>query len=398
MSLVTFTGASQFTFVSVLGRGRRRAAAALPPALLLAGRNTIYALSLRAVLRGGPLRRAVDAHLVIDESTAMAHAQRDRRAKRRAFLAHRARDLRVLERRDAARRAGRAAGSATRATLGLDAIFPAIFLALLVPQVRDRAALGAALLGAAIALALLPFTPAGVPVMAAVLGCVRSCCAGGRPDELVGRARAVRAPPTGSRPRASLLAGRVAATAGAACSLELVVVPVLAALILVQTLDGGRAIVLDARLPALLVAAVPGLAPRADPRDRARRRRDRGAAAPGRRLSGGRDAPRTREERVRGARKCARYGSDSEYAPRPCVAAYSTCAVLARASARRPRRSAARCPRATHAVLAGREPQHAEVVAAYRSPVSSLRAMPVTGWSPMSYERSVNVAVLWLGS
>ena len=50
MSLATFTGASQLTFVSVLGAGGT-AAAALPPALLLAGRNTIYALSLKTVLR-----------------------------------------------------------------------------------------------------------------------------------------------------------------------------------------------------------------------------------------------------------------------------------------------------------------------------------------------------------
>src|SRR4051812_41986575 len=86
MSALTFTGASQFTFVSVLTAGGG-AAAALPPALLLAGRNTVYALSLRGVLRGGALARARDAQLVIDESTAMAHAQDEPAAKRRAFLA-----------------------------------------------------------------------------------------------------------------------------------------------------------------------------------------------------------------------------------------------------------------------------------------------------------------------
>ena len=85
MSLLTFTGASQFTFVSVIASGGP-VVAGLPPALLLAARNGIYAVSLRDVLRGGPLRRAVDAHLVIDESTAMAHAQDERSEKRRAFL------------------------------------------------------------------------------------------------------------------------------------------------------------------------------------------------------------------------------------------------------------------------------------------------------------------------
>src|SRR3954454_12057577 len=57
MTLLTFTGASQFTFVSVVGAGGG-AAAALPPALLLAGRNAVYALSLKSVLRGSVARRA----------------------------------------------------------------------------------------------------------------------------------------------------------------------------------------------------------------------------------------------------------------------------------------------------------------------------------------------------
>jgi 4-azaleucine resistance transporter AzlC len=170
MSLVTFTGASQLTFVSVLGAGGT-AAAALPPALLLAGRNTIYALSLKSVLRSGRLRRAVDAHLVIDESTAMAHAQKEPADKRRAFLLT---AIAIFITWNAGTLLGALAGGGLGdpRDYGLDAIFPAIFLALLVPQVRDRAALGAALLGAAIALVLLPLTPAGVPVMAAVLGCV----------------------------------------------------------------------------------------------------------------------------------------------------------------------------------------------------------------------------------
>jgi 4-azaleucine resistance transporter AzlC len=171
MSLVAFTGASQFTFVSVLGAGGG-VAAGLPPALLLAGRNAIYALSLREVLRGGRLRRAVSAHLVIDESTAMAHAQDQPADKRRAFVATGAAifvcwNLGTL--------AGALAGGALTdpRSLGLDAIFPAVFLALLVPQLAaGRRAVGAAMLGAAIALVLLPLAPPGVPVMASVIGCL----------------------------------------------------------------------------------------------------------------------------------------------------------------------------------------------------------------------------------
>jgi 4-azaleucine resistance transporter AzlC len=167
MSLVTFTGASQFSFVSVFAAGGG-VAAALPPALLLAGRNGIYALSLGAVIRGGPLRRAAEAHLVIDESTAMAHAQEDERAKRRAFLAT---GLAIFACWNAGTLLGALAGGVVGdpRDLGLDAIFPAVFLALLVPQVRGREAMGAAVAGAAIALVLVPVAPAGVPVMVSVL-------------------------------------------------------------------------------------------------------------------------------------------------------------------------------------------------------------------------------------
>jgi branched chain amino acid efflux pump len=170
MSLVTFTGASQFTLVSVIGTGGT-AAAALPPALLLAGRNTIYGLSLGHVLRGSRWRKALDAHLVIDESTAMAHAQRDPRDKRRAFLLT---ALAIFACWNLGTLVGALAGTGLGdpREFGLDAIFPAVFLALLAPQLRRSDAVSAALAGAAIALVLLPLTPAGVPVMASALACI----------------------------------------------------------------------------------------------------------------------------------------------------------------------------------------------------------------------------------
>jgi predicted branched-subunit amino acid permease len=55
---------------------------------------------------------------------------------------------------------------------GLDAAFPALFLALLVPQVRTRAALVAAAGGGVIALVLIPFVPAGTPIVAATAACL----------------------------------------------------------------------------------------------------------------------------------------------------------------------------------------------------------------------------------
>jgi 4-azaleucine resistance transporter AzlC len=167
MSLVAFTGASQFTFVSVMGAGGG-VAAALPPAVLLAARNGIYALSLGSVLRRGSWRGAVDAHLVIDESTAMAHAQRDPVNRRRGFVLT---AVAIFVCWNAGTLGGALAGGVLGdpKDFGLDAVFPAVFLALVVPQLRSGAALRAALAGAAIAAVLLPVAPVGVPVMASAL-------------------------------------------------------------------------------------------------------------------------------------------------------------------------------------------------------------------------------------
>ena len=106
MSLVCFTGASQLTFASVIGAGGG-VAGALPPALLLAGRNALYALSLKGVLTGTVPKRALRAQGVIDETTAMAHAQTTLAAKRRAFDLTAVLPVHGVEHRDAGRRARR---------------------------------------------------------------------------------------------------------------------------------------------------------------------------------------------------------------------------------------------------------------------------------------------------
>lgn len=170
LSLLTFTGASQFTFVSVVAAGGS-VASAFPPALLLAARNGIYALSLKQVLPRSRVRQALDAQLVIDESTAMAHAQPTPERKRRAFLAT---GVSVFVLWNLGTLIGAAAGEGLGdpKDLGLDAIFPAVFLALLAPQLRRDGAVGAAIGGAAFAVVLLPLTPAGVPVMVAVLAAI----------------------------------------------------------------------------------------------------------------------------------------------------------------------------------------------------------------------------------
>jgi predicted branched-subunit amino acid permease len=108
---------------------------------------------------------------VIDESTAMARAEDDPRAARRAFLAT---GVSVWICWNAGTLAGALVGGGLGdpRALGLDAMFPAAFLALLAPQLRRPGAPVAALAGAVAALALVPFAPAGVPVIAALAGVV----------------------------------------------------------------------------------------------------------------------------------------------------------------------------------------------------------------------------------
>jgi len=170
MSMLVFTGASQFAFVGVLAGGGG-ALAAMGPAVMLAVRNAAYGLSLASILPPRLRDRALAAHLVIDETTAMARAQSEPDAARRAFLAT---GVSVWVFWNAGTLAGALLGGGIGdpSTLGLDAMFPAAFLALLAPQLRRPGAPVAAAAGVVIALALVPFAPAGVPIIAALAGVV----------------------------------------------------------------------------------------------------------------------------------------------------------------------------------------------------------------------------------
>ena len=170
MSMLTFTGASQFAFIGVLAAGGG-ALAAIAPAVTLAIRNAAYGLSLAPILPRRLRNRALAAHLVIDESTAMARAEDDPGAARHAFLAT---GISVWVGWNAGTLAGALLGGmlGDPRMLGLDAMFPAAFLALLAPQLRRPGAPAAALTGALIAVCLVPVAPAGVPVVAALAGVV----------------------------------------------------------------------------------------------------------------------------------------------------------------------------------------------------------------------------------
>jgi 4-azaleucine resistance transporter AzlC len=168
MSLTTFAGSAQFAMVSVLGAGGT-VAAAIVAAVLLNARYGPMALSAASVFRGGRIRRLLEAQLLVDESWALA--QRDGEFDRRVMIGA---GLALYVGWSTGTAIGVLAGDSIGdpAALGLDAAFPALFLALLVPLVRKRDALSAALLGAGIALLLTPITPAGIPVVAATAACL----------------------------------------------------------------------------------------------------------------------------------------------------------------------------------------------------------------------------------
>ena len=106
MSLLVFTGASQFSAVSVIGSGGA-AAAALGGASILAARNAVYGLAMSRMIGGSLGRRLVAAQLTIDESTAMATAQDRPVRPPLRLLGHRPGGLCLLEHGDAGRRARR---------------------------------------------------------------------------------------------------------------------------------------------------------------------------------------------------------------------------------------------------------------------------------------------------
>lgn len=179
LSIVAFTGASQFAFVGVVAAGGGPLSGAATAALL-GTRNALYGLRLSGLLglRGG--ERLVGAQLVIDESTAVALGQEDESAARLGFWATGAAvfvlwNLATL----VGGLGGTALGDPRR--YGLDAAVPAAFVALLAPRLRGRTAWSTAVAAAGVALVLVPVAPAGVPVLAASLVAVGAGLFGRRP-------------------------------------------------------------------------------------------------------------------------------------------------------------------------------------------------------------------------
>tara|TARA_Y100000748_G_scaffold98893_1_gene82352 strand:+ start:96 stop:764 length:669 start_codon:yes stop_codon:yes gene_type:complete len=164
LSSLTFTGASQFAAVSVIDSGGNPVTA-VGSALLLAARNSLYGPLVAPLLRTpSRIRRAVAIHLVIDETTAMATAQNTLEESRDAFWFT---GIWLFIFWNTGTIIGVLVGGLLEdpSVWGLDAAFPAAFVALLLPHLRTRAKRITAFMGAAITVVAVPLSPVGLPVL-----------------------------------------------------------------------------------------------------------------------------------------------------------------------------------------------------------------------------------------
>lgn len=170
LSLVVYAGASQLLFIGVLLADGGPVSAAIA-GLLVNLRHLPFGFAVADVLRGGWLRGLVGAHLLTDEATAFTVARSDPAARRAAYWLS---GVGVFASWNVGVAAGvlggRLVGDNTH-TLGLDAAFPAVLVALVLPSLRDdRAARRAVAAGSVVAVAAALVLPAGLPVLAALVG------------------------------------------------------------------------------------------------------------------------------------------------------------------------------------------------------------------------------------
>lgn len=170
LSLLLFTGGSQFAFVGIIGSGGNPVAA-VATSTLVGIRNGLYGLQLARILRLTGWRRVAAAHVTIDESTAVALAQGSRDAQRAGFWSG---GLSVFAFWNLSTLVGAVVGNAIGdpRVWGLDAAAAAAFVGLIWPRLRDGTGRVTAILAAAIALVSLAPLPAGVPVLLAAVAAV----------------------------------------------------------------------------------------------------------------------------------------------------------------------------------------------------------------------------------
>jgi predicted branched-subunit amino acid permease len=172
LSLLMFSGGSQFAFIGVLAAGGPAAlGAAVVSAWLLGVRNGFYAVRMSPILKLSGLQKLIPALLTIDESTAVSTVQETSAKQKFGFWAT---GISVFVFWNSMTLLGALLGDALGdpKTWGLDAAAAAAFLALLWPRLRERQPLAVAALALLIAVLAAPFLPAGIPVILAGLSAV----------------------------------------------------------------------------------------------------------------------------------------------------------------------------------------------------------------------------------
>jgi len=162
LSLLVFAGGSQFAAVGLAGNP----VAGVVAGLLLNTRLAAFGVLAAPFLGGTGWRRFAGSHLVVDETVALALEHEDREEARATFFFT---GILLFVCWNVVTVVGAAVGDVLGdpTTIGLDGAFPAVFVALLAPRLVRADARRAAAGGAAIALALTPLVPAGIPVLAA---------------------------------------------------------------------------------------------------------------------------------------------------------------------------------------------------------------------------------------
>ena len=182
LSLLLFSGGSQFAFIGVVAGGGS-GVAAMSAATLLGMRNGIYGMQLNALLRPTGWRKYIGAQLTIDESTATSTGQTDPDEQRRGFWTAGV-GVYLLWNLFTAVGALAGSGLGDPRQWGLDGAAVAAFLALLWPRLKGREPIAIAVVCAVATVVAVPFVPAGVPILvAAIVAAVVGWFSHGRRDE-----------------------------------------------------------------------------------------------------------------------------------------------------------------------------------------------------------------------
>ena len=163
LSLLTFSGASQFAIIGVLGAGGS-AISGITTASLLGVRNALYGVQMAPRLRISGWRRVIGAQVTIDESTGVALSQSDEKSMKQGFW-FTGFGVFIFWNIFTLLGALGAQAMGNPSAWGLDAAVPAAFLGLLWPRLKTKSNWILAATAAALALSLAPIAPAGVPII-----------------------------------------------------------------------------------------------------------------------------------------------------------------------------------------------------------------------------------------